>query len=66
MWMAPIGFANSCRNSIRTQLPLDGLGLDFYHLSENLHRCRREVFGADDEPGRSWAEQLLHTFKHEG
>ncbi len=48
------------------QLPLDGLGLDFYHLSENVHRCRREVFGADDEPGRSWAEQLLHTFKHEG
>lgn len=47
-------------------LPLDGLGLDFYHLSENVHRCRRRVFGEEHESGRQWAEQLLHAFKHEG
>jgi hypothetical protein len=47
-------------------LPLDGLGLDFYHLSENVHKCRREVFGADDAAGKTWAADLLHTFKHEG
>ena len=47
-------------------LPLDGLGLDFYHLSENVHKCRREVFGAEDEAGKTWVSDLLHTFKHEG
>jgi hypothetical protein len=48
------------------QLPLDGLGLDFYHLSENVHRCRRSVCGEDDPQGKSWAEGLLHCLKHEG
>lgn len=48
------------------QLPLDGLGLDFYHLAENVHRCRRVVFGTDDQAGQDWAENLLHTFKHDG
>lgn len=48
------------------QLPLDGLGLDFYHLSENVHRCRRRVFGEDDAAGNDWAAGLLHTLKHEG
>lgn len=47
-------------------LPLDGLGLDFYHLSENVHRCRRSVFGEKAEEGKTWADNLLHTFKHDG
>jgi hypothetical protein len=48
------------------QLPLDGLGLDFYHLSENIHRCRRRVFGDEDAAGKQWADTLLHTLKHTG
>jgi hypothetical protein len=40
--------------------------LDFYHLSENVHRCRRRVFGEDDAAGHDWAATLLHTLKHEG
>jgi hypothetical protein len=47
-------------------LPLDGLGLDFYHLSENVHRARRKVFGEDSEAGKGWADELMHTFKHAG
>ncbi len=47
-------------------LRLDGLGLDFYHLSENVHRCRRLVFGEKHEAGTAWAESLLHTLKHNG
>jgi hypothetical protein len=47
-------------------LPLDGLGLDFYHLSENVHRCRRLVFGDKAEEGQIWAGNLLQTFKHDG
>ena len=45
---------------------LHALGLDFYHLSENVHRARRKVFGEDSPEGRAWTDALLHTFKHEG
>ena len=45
---------------------LDGLGLDFYHLSENVHRARRKVFGEESPEGRTWADDLMHVFKHEG
>jgi hypothetical protein len=45
---------------------LDGLGLDFYHLGENVHRARRKVFGEDSSEGRVWADALMHVFKHDG
>jgi hypothetical protein len=45
---------------------LDALGLDFYHLSENVHRARRKVFGEEAPEGRAWADELMHIFKHEG
>jgi hypothetical protein len=55
------------RNQIERQsLPLDALGLDFYHLAENAHKARRLVFGEEDEAGQTWVGDLLHTFKHEG
>lgn len=49
-----------------SSLLLDGLGLDFYHLAENVHRARRSVFGEEDPAGQQWAGTLLHTLKHEG
>lgn len=45
---------------------LDALGLDFYHLSENVHRARRKVFGEEAREGRAWADALMHMFKHNG
>ena len=45
---------------------LDGLGLDFYHLSENVHRARRVVFGEQSIEGKAWVDEVLHQFKHEG
>src|SRR5437773_10390399 len=60
------------KNQIERQsLPLDDLGLDFYHLAENLHKARRAVYGEEDPkdeqaPGNAWAGQVLHTAKHEG
>lgn len=45
---------------------LDGLGLDFFHLSENVHRARRTVFGEKSPDGNAWTDALMHTFKHEG
>jgi hypothetical protein len=55
------------RNQVRRQsLPLDDLGLDFYHLSENVHKARREIYGDDAESGKQWAGPLLHMVKHDG
>ena len=55
------------RNEVQRQwLPLDALGLDFYHLKENAQQARREVYGEDDEAGEQWLGDLLHRFKHEG
>jgi hypothetical protein len=45
---------------------LDALGLDFYHLRENVQRARRKVFGEESPDGKAWAEELMHVFKHEG
>jgi hypothetical protein len=45
---------------------LDGLGLDFYHLGENVHRARRAVFGEEAPEGQAWADTVMHEFKHEG
>jgi hypothetical protein len=55
----------------RHSIPLDALGLDFYHLSENLHKARRAVYGEEDPkdekaPGIAWVGRLLHAAKHEG
>lgn len=45
---------------------LDALGLDFYHLSENVRRARRKVFGNEAPDGKAWADELMPVFKHEG
>ena len=60
------------KNQIQQQsIPLDALGLDFYHLAANIHKARRAVYGEEDAedkqaPGNVWAAQVLHTAKHEG
>lgn len=60
------------KNQVKGQsIPLDDLGLDFYHLGENVHKARRAVFGEEDPkddkaPGNAWAARMLHTAKHEG
>ena len=55
---------------IRNQFELHGLvtdlGLDFYHLQDNVQKARRSVFGEDSSEGQTWLQELLHTFKHEG
>jgi len=45
---------------------LHAIGLDFYHLGENVHRARRSVFGEESPEGKAWADELMHVFKHEG
>jgi len=62
--------ADWIRNQVaRQSLPLDGIRLDFFHLAENVHMCRRIVFGDSDDPaaeGVKWAGETLHAAKHEG
>lgn len=47
-------------------LPLEALGLDFYHLAEQVHKARRAVSGETDVAGMVWAGEVLHAFKHDG
>jgi hypothetical protein len=60
------------KNQIKQQsIPLDDLGLDFYHLAGNVHKARRAVYGEEDAQdeqaaGNVWAAKVLHTAKHEG
>lgn len=60
------------KNQVKRQsLPLSDLGLDFYHLAENVHKARRAVYGEEDAkdkgaPGYAWAGGVLHAAKHEG
>jgi hypothetical protein len=51
---------------IQQRLDMTATGLDFYHLGENVHKSRRIVFGEENAQGRQWADQMLHTVKHEG
>jgi hypothetical protein len=53
---------------IRNQLELyglvDAIGLDFYHLSENVEKARRGVSGEEPPEGKQWAAELMHCFQH--
>lgn len=55
---------------IRNQIEFHGLteniGLDFFHLQENVQKARRGLFGEESDEGRSWVSDLMHTFKHDG
>jgi hypothetical protein len=54
-------------NQIRRQsLPVTSVGLDFYHLAENVHKPRRCCWADDDPAGLAWARRLLHAAKHQG
>lgn len=65
--VANVDGADWIRNQMRGQsLPLDAIGLDFYHLAENVHQARRRVYGEEDASGMSWAVAVLHVAKHEG
>lgn len=65
--VANVDGADWIRNQIRRQsLPLDAIGLDFYHLADNVHKARRAAFGEEDEAGRAWAGEILHIAKHQG
>ncbi len=54
------------RNQIEFHGLVDAIGLDFYHLRENLQKSRRIVFGEESAEGKTWLEGVMHTFRHAG
>ena len=48
------------------RLPLDALGLDFFHLSGHVHEGRRATFGEAGKDGQAWADEVLHAARHAG
>jgi hypothetical protein len=54
------------RNQIEFHGLVDAIGLDFYHLRENLQKSRRIVFGEESPEGKVWLDGLMHTFRHAG
>lgn len=70
--VAVVDGADWIKNQIKKQsLPVDAVGLDFYHLADYVHKTRRAVYGEEDPkdaqaPGNAWAAGVLHVAKHEG
>jgi hypothetical protein len=70
--VAVVDGAEWIRNQLaRQSLPLDAVGLDFYHFAENVHKARRAVYGEEDPkdaqaPGNAWAASVLHLAKQAG
>ena len=54
------------RNQFELHGLVDAIGLDFYHLQENVQKARRGAFGEDAPEGKAWLGELMHVFKHDG
>jgi hypothetical protein len=69
--VALVDGAEWIKNQLKQQsLPLDAIGLDFYHFAENVHKARRAIYGEEDPkdekaPGNAWAAGVLHLAKHD-
>jgi hypothetical protein len=70
--VAVVDGADWIKNQLRKQsLPLDDIGLDFYHLADYAHKTKRAVYGEEDPQdktaaGNVWVAGILHTAKHQG
>jgi hypothetical protein len=70
--VAVVDGAEWIKNQMEKQsLPLDDIGLDFYHLADYAHKTRRAVYGEEDPQdktaaGNVWVAGILHTAKHKG
>lgn len=51
---------------LQERLDTSAVGLDFYHLGQNIHKTRITVFGEKNTSGDQWVEKVLHGVKHEG
>jgi hypothetical protein len=55
------------RNQMEFHGLVDAIGLDFYHMQENVQKARHQIFGeANRSEGETWVSQLMHRAKHDG
>jgi hypothetical protein len=54
------------RNEIELYGLVDALGLDYYHLRENVQRARLAVYGEQSAAGQAWREEVLGLFYERG
>jgi len=56
-----------CLRSNLEEIPLQGIGLDFYHFGEHVGQAAVATLGNKDSPPcKAWLGQVLHTARHDG
>jgi hypothetical protein len=55
-----------CLRTHLSNLPLQTVLLDFYHLSEHVNDAKRKTLGEKTEAGEKWTGEVLHALRHEG
>lgn len=54
------------RNEIELYGLVDHLGLDYYHLKENVQKARLAVYGAENAEGQTWRNEIMGLFHERG
>jgi len=54
------------RNEIELYGLVDHLGLDYYHLKENVQKARLVVYGPESTEGQAWRNQIMGLFHERG
>ena len=54
------------RNEIELYGLVDHLGLDYYHLKENVQKARLAVYGAENAEGQAWRDEIMGLFYEHG
>lgn len=54
------------RNEIELYGLVDALGLDYYHLRENVQKARLAVYGEQSAEGQTWRETVMSLFYERG
>lgn len=54
------------RNEIEFYGLVDALGLDYYHLRDNVQKTRRVVYGEENPAGQDWKNEIMGLFYEQG
>jgi hypothetical protein len=54
------------RNEIEFYGLVDTLGLDYYHLRDNVQKTRRVVYGEENPSGQEWKSEIMSLFYDQG
>ena len=54
------------RNEIEFYGLVDALGLDYYHLRDNVQKTRRVVYGEENPAGQDWKKEIMGLVYEQG